>query len=359
LDEVGTASHYALRGRAEAAKLVVEHEAFQSAFAAPVVVEMVRDILGVLWALLTDDLITKLDSEIAKTDGRVIRPGHDDERWFGGHGASLTASDLDKIVNLVYERGTADAHLASMFRESVQSLVDEVWDFLVASDRASEQVHGSVILPALARLEDLGRREVSRLLEDATLAVQKIQEQQQKAEASASAASAAAGTTGEVALSRHYESLAEDERTTAVAFRWLTSFLALVGGGITATFVLGPGVGVTWLAIGPTDYVHLIQRGLLVAGVLGLSGYFARQAHQHRSMANWAGSLAVQLKTFEAYLAPIADDDVKNELRRTFAGRVFGDHPAMKGDPAVAPSSATLDSAVDLLARFTAGGKSG
>jgi hypothetical protein len=68
-------------------------------------------------------------------------------------------------------------------------------------------------------------------------------------------------------------------------------------------------------------------------------------------MANWAGSLAVQLKTFESYLSPIDDDAVKNELRKSFAARVFGDHPSMKGEPSVAPTAGLGEKAVDLATK--------
>lgn len=171
------------------------------------------------------------------------------------------------------------------------------------------------------------------------------------AETSASVASSAAGIAGDAAMSAYYKTLAESEHGSANLFRWLTTFLSLVAGGVAAGFVLGPGVGMTWLNIESGDFVHLIQRGLLVGGVFALAGYFARQAHQHRSMGNWAGSLAVQLQTFEAYLSPIDDREVKNELRKSFAARVFGDHPAMKGEP-ITPSSDSSDKLLDVAARI-------
>ncbi|RKO26120.1 hypothetical protein D7Z96_05070 [Pseudarthrobacter phenanthrenivorans] len=70
--------------------------------------------------------------------------------------------------------------------------------------------------------------------------------------------------------------------------------------------------------------MSLIQRAILLAGAFGLAGYLARQAHQHRSMANWAGSMAVQLKTFDTYLAAIDSSETKDELRMAFAARAFG-----------------------------------
>lgn len=177
------------------------------------------------------------------------------------------------------------------------------------------------------------------------------------AESAADATKTAAGLTSDVKMSSFYLKLETNERRSANTFRWLTTFLALVAGGAALLFVMGAGAGIGWLDIASGDYVRLIQRAILVAGIFGLAGYFARQAHHHRSMANWAGSIAVQLQTFDAYLAAIDSSDVKDELRKSFAARAFGDHPAMKGEPTVTPSAAAMDTAVGWAAKLTAGGK--
>lgn len=173
-------------------------------------------------------------------------------------------------------------------------------------------------------------------------------------EAAAENAAKAAGRTGDDAMSSFYQRLAEEESKDARTFRWLTVFLALIAGGVALMFVLGAGSGISWLDIGSGDYVRLLQKVVLVAGIFGLAGYFARQAHQHRSMANWAGSLAVQLQTFDAYLAGIENVDVRDELRKSFGARVFGDHPAMKGEPTVTPSAAAMDTLSDFAAKIAA-----
>lgn len=122
-------------------------------------------------------------------------------------------------------------------------------------------------------------------------------------------------------------------------------------------FVLGAGSGVAWLDIASGDYVRLIQRVVLIAGTFGLAAYFARQAHHHRSMANWAGSIAVQLQTFDAFLSSVENTETRDELRKSFAARAFGEHPAMKGEPVVTPSAAVMDTAVGLAAKLMPGGK--
>lgn len=178
-----------------------------------------------------------------------------------------------------------------------------------------------------------------------------------KTEAAAAVASTAAGKTGDDVMSSFYTELAESERADARTFRRLTVTMAFAAVGATTAFILGSSLEWTGLHIPAGDYVHLIQRAIFLAGLFGLAGYFARQSHQHRSMANWAGSLAVQLKTFDAYLAAIENPDVRDELRKTFGARVFGDHPAMKGEPSVTPSAAAMDTAVGWAAKLTAGGK--
>lgn len=177
------------------------------------------------------------------------------------------------------------------------------------------------------------------------------------AEASAAKASAAAGVTGEVGMFFHYDDLAGKEEKAAEKFRKWTIQAAIVGGAVAAIFLIGPALGLQALHIAAGDYVHLIQRIVVTAAIFGLAAYFARQAHHHRSMANWAASLAVQLQTFEAFLDPIADDQEKHELRKSFAARAFGDHPAMKGEPSVSASAATMDAAVALAAKIAGSGK--
>jgi hypothetical protein len=175
--------------------------------------------------------------------------------------------------------------------------------------------------------------------------------------AAAVAASTAAGKTGEDAISAFYAKLGEKESDRADTFRKLTVGFALAGGAFAMIFVLLPGGLFPAFDILANDYVRLIQKAIFIAGVFGIAGYFARQAHQHRSMANWAGSLAVQLQTFDAFLAAVENPEVRDDLRKSFATRAFGEHPAMKGESAVAPSAAALDTAVGWAAKLTGGSK--
>lgn len=173
----------------------------------------------------------------------------------------------------------------------------------------------------------------------------------QRAENSAFKASKAAGSTGNNILAQHYQDLAVNESTTAHKFRLWTIISTIVGGAIAGIFVLGSSLGWDKLQIDSDDWVHLVQRAITTVAVFGLSAYLARQAHQHRMMANWAGSLAVQLKTFEAFLDPIKSEEVRDLLRTSFATRVFGDHPVIKGEPSEIGTAGVAEKALDMLAK--------
>ncbi|WP_136017931.1 hypothetical protein [Arthrobacter silvisoli] len=227
-----------------------------------------------------------------------------------------------------------------------------------AEGRFSEFLGPTAALRLLGEMQGVGltlsqiekASELSRAVEKAKDAVAKAEASAETAETSASSASTAAGTAGDAALSSFYAELAASEKTSANGFRWATIAGGVVAGLTTAAFLVLPEFGV--FEIEPSDYVHLLQRVIVTAAIFGLAGYFARPAHHHRSLANWAGALAVQLKTFEAYLAPIDNSAVKDDLRKSFALRAFGDHPAMKGEPSVAPSAGAMENAAAVAAKL-------
>lgn len=172
-----------------------------------------------------------------------------------------------------------------------------------------------------------------------------------RAEASAAKASEAAGSTSESTMAQHYQALATNESDAARQFRFWTIISTIFGGMTAGIFVLGPTLGWDEVNVESGDWVHLVQRSIVTAAVFAFSAYLSRQAHQHRAMANWAGSLAVQLQTFEAFLAPINSEDVRDHLRTSFATRVFGNHPAIKGEPSETGTTAVAEKALDIIAK--------
>lgn len=294
------------------------------------------EVLG-LWVYLlgTKDVQTGFETDL-------------DGYWLRGDSLDFLDSVVNEVDDLLSGGGdtTKFDPLTLELLEELRQVLDRAkyydWSRVPIAGSRSPELFLETIMTRVLR--EISLRSVARLERRAEMAVTRT-------EAAASAASAAAGTTGEAALSAHYDSLAREEKNAANVFRWLTTFLALTAGGTALGFVLGAGSGISWLDIQSGDYVHLLQRALLIGGVLGLAGYFARQAHQHRSMANWAGSLAVQLRTFESYLSPINDEDVKNELRKSFGSRVFGDHPSIRSESSVTPTADLGEKAMDLASR--------
>lgn len=175
---------------------------------------------------------------------------------------------------------------------------------------------------------------------------------------SATAASEAAGLTADAGMATHFETLGQNHEEDANQFRIATLSVMGLGGLVAALFLIGPSFGWSAFNIAPDDYVHLAQRILLLAGVFGLAGYLGRQAHNHRTMSNWALSLAAQLKTFDAYNSAIDDDGVKNDVRRQFATRVFGNQPGLKGETTSPDDETIVNKAADLVAKIMPGDKS-
>jgi hypothetical protein len=135
----------------------------------------------------------------------------------------------------------------------------------------------------------------------------------------------ASGQAGESRLAKEYSDYGQREGRTAMWFR--TATVTLVVAGIGLAIVLPQSE--------PQSIPQAIYRLAILGAVFGLAGYLGRQAHQHRSISVWASSISIQLLTFDAFLDPIGEVEVRNQLRAEFAGRVFGPSPKLKGEPGV------------------------
>lgn len=191
-------------------------------------------------------------------------------------------------------------------------------------------------------------RDVHEQLARAAKAAETAEESASRASQAAGNALQAAGDVGEGTMSSHFDSLANTEARTADWFRWSTIAAMIAGGGLAVWLVLGPEISATASVVESGDYVHLIQRLIATGAIFALAGYLARQAHQHRTTANWARALAVQLQTFDAFMGPVQSDDVKDQLRTAFAAHVFAAPPRAKGEPAPSGSLSLFDKALDL-----------
>lgn len=309
-----------------------------------------QDILQ-MWHELVVAEVVQADLE------RLSRPNESTRRWLDDS-TLVSATEMAETLLPEYHGEDQLELTVDGFEQTVRRLRSTLQAVLEAArqpgasplereDRSQLLEHVDYVFQAL-RSRDHQRQ--ARYLDQSQAAAA-------QSEAAATVASAAAGKTGEDAMSAFYAKLGHDESNRADTFRKLTVGFALAAGTFALIFVLLPGGMFPVFEASANDYVRLIQKTVFVAGIFGIAGYFARQAHQHRSMANWAGSLAVQLQTFEAFLAAVDNPEVRDELRKNFATRAFGEHPAMRGDPAVAPSAAAMETAVGLAAKLVGGGK--
>jgi hypothetical protein len=240
-------------------------------------------------------------------------------------------------------------HMARAFSEAVQRNGRTQYRFLTPVKQAVLDQLLAEVGEELDRINNEERAERSvRIIEQAA----------SQAVASADHASRAAGVTADAAVSTHFQTLGSREQVSSELFRKITLGAMALGGVLSALFIVGPSVGVDAFNIASGDYVHLGQKVLLVAAVFAFAAYTGRQAHNHRTMANWAESLAVQLQTFDAYCDAISDQAAKDELRKNFAARVFGDQPGLKGEAAQGDGDALVQKAADLVSKIMPGDKS-
>lgn len=154
-------------------------------------------------------------------------------------------------------------------------------------------------------------------------------------EAAAASAQTAAGFVSGAKLTERFEELSKDHLKSALLFRCLT--VAGVALGIAGIFFLAIVPGVSHA--GTTTTGDAILRVSLLGAVLGLATYFGRQAAYHRDLGTWARTIKEQLLTFDGYVEPLTDGDLRDHLRAAFVARVFGSSPESKEDSGVSLSS--------------------
>lgn len=320
--------------------------------------EMLPALVGLLTEFLEDPEIETFDAGLVlhgwPSDAELRNAGPE---WLSpGRPGGILDRVIDETHAMAYGSLEHPKNIAERFREALAALFDVSGGYVEQSTPTGNPI-GDVCRQFRSRLRSLEVREMNLYIERSADALSAIKELKQDAQAAASSIQRAAGKSGDEVMSSFYSKLAKSETESADKFRTLTAAFAMAAGTAALIFVLLPS-GIFPAFEGSTsDIARLVQKTVFVAGIFGIAGYFARQAHQHRSMANWAESLSVQLQTFDAYLAAIDSPDVKDELRKSFAARAFGDHPAMKGEPTVTQSAAVMDAAVGLVSKLGGGSK--
>ena len=158
----------------------------------------------------------------------------------------------------------------------------------------------------------------------------------------------AAGEVGALSLGIHFQEYATRESRIADRLRAAALLVVAVLTLATAVFLFG-GAPTT---VGMQELVRLS----IAVPLIALAGYLGREASRHRRIANWARQREVQLKTLDAFVAPMSDED-KQKLRLQLGGRVFGvdlpDLTAKEDSPSVTleAADAVRSIAVDGRAR--------
>lgn len=164
----------------------------------------------------------------------------------------------------------------------------------------------------------------------------------------------ATGVVGQGALSDAFDELSGEEKATAVRFRYATfalialSLVALVVPSIISAFGISSGAS-------PDSPGSLIGRLAISAVIGGAAAYCARQASHHRRIHVWARSISTQLRSLNAFIAPITDDGVRNAVIDATARRMLSEPPQSgKQTENQADTTSLLQLAVDLARRPSA-----
>lgn len=148
-----------------------------------------------------------------------------------------------------------------------------------------------------------------------SLSWRKIQSASYRAENAALNAQQAAGQVAAGEMSLYFGRYARRERATAEVVRGI-AVLAVAAGSILGWLLIRHAANLT--------AGEVLQRTLVVVPLVLLGGYLSRESTRHRRTAQWADTIQVQLRTFDAFCEPL-DESSKQELRIAFGRQIFLD----------------------------------
>ncbi|MFC3299787.1 hypothetical protein FJV46_11440 [Arthrobacter agilis] len=175
-----------------------------------------------------------------------------------------------------------------------------------------------------------------------------------EARSAAEDARAAAGLASGSKLTERFAAMGRKHFWAATTFRVLTAvgvLGAIWGVLIVPSATLADGTGTD------SETAVAILRVSLLAGALGLATYFGRQAAYHRDVSTWANTIKEQLLTFDGYVDPVDDPQLRDQMRVAFAARVFGSSPDSKDEPGLTLSSPLLSEVAAMFAKASPGGQ--
>lgn len=180
------------------------------------------------------------------------------------------------------------------------------------------------------------------LAANARRALETATEAADQATGAANTARRAAGEAGEAELGQFYGAFGQSQIEASKLYRFLT----IASAGLAAV------VASIFFFIYENDQFEVqgvVYRAAVLVGIAGLSTYFGRLAGQHRRLGNWALTIEVQLKSFEAFLAPMTEPAARDALYADFCRRALGAPP--EGNSSDAPVIDVKDLTALLAAR--------
>ncbi|MCJ1703392.1 MULTISPECIES: hypothetical protein [unclassified Rathayibacter] len=172
----------------------------------------------------------------------------------------------------------------------------------------------------------------------------------QRAETAAENAARSAGERGATDLESAFSRYAEDENKTSKRFR--VSTMTILGVVVAAASAL---IAVEYLAPGSTSGVFDWRQSLyhlaFLSALSALAAYLARQSTHHRQTAVWAEGIAVQLRSFLAFVDPMNDHEAQSRVYEAFARRVLGSPPDLGKSVDETGATQLLTSIAELITR--------
>ena len=217
-----------------------------------------------------------------------------------------------RLASLEAGAETQKARLDAVITEGQQRFIAEERDRSAALAELVAQFSASGE-EARAKTQSAAEETLTTLEARGTAALDALEEQRERALTIVNA-------VGAIAYSGGYGAYANGEKTKAD--RWALATAVAVGFLINGqvTLLLLPLAGI---AVGPLDWEHLAQRGLVSIALLVFAGYAATQSGRHRENERLARKVELELAAIDPYLAllPIAEQiEIKAETaRRMFA----------------------------------------
>lgn len=280
------------------------------------------------------------EAEFEGMDELVRRLSDIPSRAIEGLGDTRDQEGVDEATALGWTANLAK-ELADLFEDfanyrsgSEMNRFNERWRyrFLAIHERAVGKLEAAVTRRDLAKQVRELQMELGHTEEETKAALTRLNETQSRYNDVLMKAENAAGDIATKQFEENFVHLEESEARIANRFRSAT----IAGIGVAIVYATFWAAGL-WRTPGEpvadaSRWVEFASHLTIVAGIGALTAYLGRQAGQHRRTANWAQSVAVQLKSFPA-LATLGSAAVEDALYVALANRVLAAPPEKGVEP--------------------------